>query len=304
MILWLGARGGRTAKSKSGGKMIRLTPSQVKTMGGANLKQLSDEDFAKAQGLRDDRISGTTTTTQKTMQKNLNPNSKGTPKASTPKTAPIKDLKEFDSEMKKIVAEYQKKEGRDDVFIPIYEVRARFGDRISRQEFDKALGEMQGADKFQMSGGEMPNSTQQKIDDSWMTNLGKIRYYIEPDFPGKSMDKKIQNRSIKQEKAVKGIPIKSGKEFTQEVTKELTQINKEFPQKGGYIEISQLRDRMKGRMDKKQFDNWLLESQRDGKYTLSDGGYRGDYSGMSETVRKGGVKTSLGKERHYIQFND
>ena len=64
-----------------------------------------------------------------------------------------------------------------DNLVPIYRIRRELGDRVSRGEFDEWLMEMQSQDNLQLIGGEMPEITPDKADDSIQTALGGVRYY-------------------------------------------------------------------------------------------------------------------------------
>jgi hypothetical protein len=61
--------------------------------------------------------------------------------------------------------------------VPIYRIRREIGDRVSRSQFDEWLLEMQARDVWQLIGGEMPELTPDKAEDSIKTALGGVRYY-------------------------------------------------------------------------------------------------------------------------------
>lgn len=61
--------------------------------------------------------------------------------------------------------------------VPIYRMRRTIGEQVSRSQFDEWLLEMQTNDKLQLIGGEMPELTPDKAEDSIKTSLGGIRYY-------------------------------------------------------------------------------------------------------------------------------
>ncbi|MBI4784678.1 MAG: hypothetical protein HY785_25685 [Oscillatoriophycideae cyanobacterium NC_groundwater_1537_Pr4_S-0.65um_50_18] len=65
-----------------------------------------------------------------------------------------------------------------DNLVPIYRIRREVGDRLSRAEFDEWLMEMQAQDICQLIGGEMPDITPEKAEDSIKTALGGLRYYV------------------------------------------------------------------------------------------------------------------------------
>ncbi|MBM0740599.1 hypothetical protein JOY44_03030 [Phormidium sp. CLA17] len=64
-----------------------------------------------------------------------------------------------------------------DNLVPIYRIRREIGDRVSRPHFDEWVLEMQTKDLWQLIGGEMPELTPDKAEDSIKTTLGGIRYY-------------------------------------------------------------------------------------------------------------------------------
>lgn len=64
-----------------------------------------------------------------------------------------------------------------DDLVPIYRIRREIGDRVTRTQFDEWLLEMQTNDILQLIGGEMPDITSDKAEDSIKTGLGGVRYY-------------------------------------------------------------------------------------------------------------------------------
>lgn len=61
--------------------------------------------------------------------------------------------------------------------VPIYRIRRTIGKQVSREQFNDWLLEMQANDQLQLIGGEMPELTPDKAEDSIKTSLGGIRYY-------------------------------------------------------------------------------------------------------------------------------
>lgn len=61
--------------------------------------------------------------------------------------------------------------------VPIYRIRREMGEQVSRSQFDEWLLEMQSGDILQLIGGEMPDITPDKAQDSIKTALGGVRYY-------------------------------------------------------------------------------------------------------------------------------
>lgn len=64
-----------------------------------------------------------------------------------------------------------------DNLVPIYRIRREINSQVSRTQFDEWLLEMQTKDLWQLIGGEMPELTPDKAEDSIKTMLGGIRYY-------------------------------------------------------------------------------------------------------------------------------
>jgi hypothetical protein len=83
-------------------------------------------------------------------------------------------------EFKKIALEVYDRLNRDynlDNLVPIYRIRREISDQVTRAEFDEWLLEMQSANFWQLIGGEMPELTPDKAEDSIKTTLGGVRYY-------------------------------------------------------------------------------------------------------------------------------
>ncbi|MFM6208897.1 MAG: hypothetical protein ACKPEZ_26195, partial [Planktothrix sp.] len=64
-----------------------------------------------------------------------------------------------------------------DNLVPIYRIRRTIGDQVTRSQFNEWMLEMQANDLVQLIGGEMTDSTPDKVEDSIQTELGAIRYY-------------------------------------------------------------------------------------------------------------------------------
>ena len=64
-----------------------------------------------------------------------------------------------------------------DNLVPIYRIRRKIGDRVSRKDFNEWLLEMQGEDIFQLEGGSVEDSASDKIEDSITTELDGLRCY-------------------------------------------------------------------------------------------------------------------------------
>jgi hypothetical protein len=92
------------------------------------------------------------------------------------KNGAVKSYQDF----QKVALEVYDQLNRDyslDNLVPIYRIRREIGDRVNRSNFDEWLLEMQGNDTLQLIGGEMPELTPDKADDSIKTALGGVRYY-------------------------------------------------------------------------------------------------------------------------------
>ncbi|WP_414619005.1 hypothetical protein [Calothrix sp. CCY 0018] len=64
-----------------------------------------------------------------------------------------------------------------DNLVPIYRIRRKIGDRLSRKQFSEWLLEMQAEDIFQLEGGSVEDSAPDKIEDSITTELDGLRCY-------------------------------------------------------------------------------------------------------------------------------
>ncbi len=64
-----------------------------------------------------------------------------------------------------------------DDLVPIYRIRREIGDRVSREDFNEWLLEIQKNDIVQLIGGEMTDITPDKAEDSITTKLSGLRYY-------------------------------------------------------------------------------------------------------------------------------
>jgi hypothetical protein len=62
--------------------------------------------------------------------------------------------------------------------IPIYRLRRELGDQVSRSNFNEWLLDVQANDLVQLTGGEMPNITQDQREDSLSIPGGGMRFYV------------------------------------------------------------------------------------------------------------------------------
>jgi hypothetical protein len=92
--------------------------------------------------------------------------------------APIKSYEEF----KQVVLDVYDRLDLDNL-VPIYRIRREIGERVDRKDFNEWLLEMQSSDIVQLVGGEMPDITPEKVEDSIKIDLGgsqsALRYYIQ-----------------------------------------------------------------------------------------------------------------------------
>ncbi|MEM8502323.1 MAG: hypothetical protein AAF716_04140 [Cyanobacteria bacterium P01_D01_bin.1] len=65
-----------------------------------------------------------------------------------------------------------------DDLVPIYRIRRAIGDRLSRQQFNEWLLEIQANDRVQLMGGDLPNVTPDQLEDSFAIPGGGTRFYV------------------------------------------------------------------------------------------------------------------------------
>ena len=66
-----------------------------------------------------------------------------------------------------------------DDLVPIYRLRREIGEQVTRSQFNEWLLEMQAQDIIQLMGGEMPDITPDKREDSIETPVAGLRYYLQ-----------------------------------------------------------------------------------------------------------------------------
>ena len=64
-----------------------------------------------------------------------------------------------------------------DDLVPIYRIRREIGDRVSREDFNEWLLEMQEKDILQLQGGSLPDNDPAKLEDSVTTEVSGLRCY-------------------------------------------------------------------------------------------------------------------------------
>ena len=109
-----------------------------------------------------------------------------TPSQPKPKTTPIKSYDDFKGEIASVYDRLNKDYNLGDL-VPIHRIRRELGNRVSREQFDKWLFDIQADDHVQLMGGALPNATQADKDDALQIR-GALRFYVRKlrDFGGKS----------------------------------------------------------------------------------------------------------------------
>ena len=95
-------------------------------------------------------------------------------KAAGPK---ITSQSNFDKEAMKEL-KFLDKQGNHKKLVPIYELRRRLGDRVSRTEFNNMLLEMHAKGKIELMSGSFPDITPDKVADSVKSRLGSMYYSV------------------------------------------------------------------------------------------------------------------------------
>jgi hypothetical protein len=93
------------------------------------------------------------------------------------KPALISSYDEFKSVALEVYDKLNKNYGLDGL-VPIYRIRREIGERVSRENFNTWLLEMQGDDIIQLMAGEMLDITPDKRQDSLTIPGAGIRYYV------------------------------------------------------------------------------------------------------------------------------
>lgn len=228
-----------------------------------------------------------------------------------PKTHSIKTRREFEDVFYHVVDELNKK-GNYNELIPIYKIRESIGELVSRDKFNKFMIDIQGDDKLDMVFGEQieiePGARQNSIH---LPGTGAVRSYVKLTNQGKQELQKITptnknkvNQLLKDRpdldplgtarQYTTGSKIKSQKEFESTLEKIYNSLNNDFIY-NNTVPIAQVREVLKNRVSSSDFDR-MIENSQDGNYRLIGGG-----SEVPENIKKGGIKTSQGNERLYLQ---
>ncbi|MGC9528391.1 MAG: hypothetical protein ACP5D7_22910 [Limnospira sp.] len=64
-----------------------------------------------------------------------------------------------------------------DDLVPIYRIRRELGERVARSRFSEWMLKLQAEGRWILQGGEMPDITPEKKEDSILTSLGELLYY-------------------------------------------------------------------------------------------------------------------------------
>ena len=83
---------------------------------------------------------------------------------------------EFKSVALEVYDKLNKNYNLDDL-VPIYRIRREIGDRVSREDFNTWLLEIQEKDILQLQGGSIEDSAPDKIEDSITTKVSGLRCY-------------------------------------------------------------------------------------------------------------------------------
>ncbi len=94
------------------------------------------------------------------------------------KKSQINSYEEFKQVALDVYEKLNKGYNYDDL-VPIYRIRREIGEICDRIQFNEWLLEMQANDIFQLIGGEMPDATPDRLEDSIKTQLSGLRYYAQ-----------------------------------------------------------------------------------------------------------------------------
>lgn len=88
----------------------------------------------------------------------------------------IASYEEFKSVALEVYDKLNQNYNLDDL-VPIYRLRREIGDRVSREDFNEWLLEMQEKDILQLQGGSLSDSDPDKLEDSITTPVSGLRCY-------------------------------------------------------------------------------------------------------------------------------
>ncbi|MCC5613609.1 hypothetical protein LC605_00650 [Nostoc sp. CHAB 5836] len=92
------------------------------------------------------------------------------------KSRAIASYDEFKSVALEVYDKLNQNYNLDDL-VPIYRIRREIGDRVSREDFNEWLMEMQEKDILQLQGGSLSDSDPDKLEDSITTPVSGLRCY-------------------------------------------------------------------------------------------------------------------------------
>ncbi|MFN6513380.1 MAG: hypothetical protein RMY29_002610 [Nostoc sp. CreGUA01] len=92
------------------------------------------------------------------------------------KSGAIASYDEFKSAALEVYDKLNQNYNLDDL-VPIYRIRREIGDRVSREDFNEWLLEMQEKDILQLQGGSLSDSDSDKLEDSITTPVSGLRCY-------------------------------------------------------------------------------------------------------------------------------
>lgn len=89
-------------------------------------------------------------------------------------------IKSYDSFERALLTAYDQlnQDYNLDDLVPIYRLRREVGDRLSRQQFNEWLLEIQSNDLVQLMGGDLPDVTPDQLEDSVSIPGGGTRFYV------------------------------------------------------------------------------------------------------------------------------
>ncbi|NER79927.1 MAG: hypothetical protein F6K42_10155 [Leptolyngbya sp. SIO1D8] len=99
--------------------------------------------------------------------------------SSTNSNGKVAKIKSYEDFLEAAIATYDQL-NRDYNFrdlVPIYRIRREIGEQVSRSDFTEWMLKMQANDLFQFMEGSVEDSAPDKIEDSIMTKMGKLRCY-------------------------------------------------------------------------------------------------------------------------------
>ena len=288
--------------------------SKVRTKynaGGQGL--ITERALAKQQvaAKKPESIKSVTATKLSLKSQEKNPTKLTSDPTTNPKTHSIKTQKEFEDVMLHVMDKINK-EGKHDGLVPIHKIRKAIGELVPRDKFKEFMRGMQNdSENIVMSGGEMIGIDLEKAGNSLAAPSGALRYNVKLTSTGEEVlknssstqqnkiDKLLKNRPELDplgtaRKYTTGLIITSQKEF--ETT--LADVHKALSDDFNYdnlVPISRVREVLKDRLPKDSFDQMIQEAQDNGYQLIGHGG------DAPENLRKGGIKTKLGAERHYIK---